>query len=585
MIPNIAKRGQSFKGVTAYLMHDKEAQTSHRVAWTSTHNLHTDSIARAAKWMAYVDMNRTELYAIKNTGRGSSAGNVYHFSLSWAKDEQPGREHMEAAALSAVERLGLEKHQFYIVAHDDTEHSHLHVVASLVNPETGKIARTSHDRNKLDKWAYEYEQEHGLKCENRAEKYAAWEDGKPAYSGPSEVKQRSRAEYQQAANDAYVNSDSAASFAAALEAGGLTLARGNKRGFVVVDEQGEIYALNRLIEGTKTREISARLKGIDESGLQNADDLAQQRQETKEREDQTNAGRSTRDIADTYHELCKNPLQDLRGWLDTMDGNRRGDDVVFIEPGASAAGDNGLRQVRGGQTEDSPVRPPDIDKIMSRKREEWHYERAQRLEELRLLYELEEQERAYADLIRQMKSGFAFLQFITGERRRMRARKREMLMNIRDARRRVREAMRMFDRQSVKREEETRARIEAARGGAKARTAQEREQIAQEEAIQAKANAILNEAESSPSKAFALQASVSAKTAGQRDKVMRVRSKARLYVHYKKGQDEKPEEERPPVVLVQVFNKPLDGLPQKKEAQPHGLITPESIERPSYEKI
>ena len=280
MVPNVAPRGQSFKGVAAYLMHDKGAATDERVVWTRTHNLHTDDIDKATRWMAWTDINRESLKPedASPAGRPATAGNVYHFSLSWAPTEKPTQEHMEATALAAVERLGLSHHQLYMVAHDDTEHQHVHVVVNLVDTNTGKIADLHRDHDKLDRWSHEYEQQYGIQCEARAAKFAALDRGEAGHPMPSALKQRSREDHARAATEAFQASDSAQAFMAALEAEGLSLAQGQKRGFVVVDQQGEIYALARLVEGASTKDITARLKGIDREGLPVADALAAQRQ-------------------------------------------------------------------------------------------------------------------------------------------------------------------------------------------------------------------------------------------------------------------------------------------------------------------
>ena len=59
-----------------------------------------------------------------------------------------------------------------------------------------------------------------------------------------------------------------------------------------------------------------------------------------------NDARSTKGRADAYLKLCRNPLQDLRGWLDE---NRRGGKAnhhLFAGQGKSLAANGGLQQVR-----------------------------------------------------------------------------------------------------------------------------------------------------------------------------------------------------------------------------------------------
>ena len=120
MVPYIAKRGHSFKGAGMYYLHDKEADTSERVAWTYTHNLPTDDPEKAMKWMAYTASNSDILKAkagIKRTGRKATAGSVYSFSLAWHPEQSPDQDYMKTCAMDALEFLGLTEHEAVLVAH------------------------------------------------------------------------------------------------------------------------------------------------------------------------------------------------------------------------------------------------------------------------------------------------------------------------------------------------------------------------------------------------------------------------------------------------------------------------------------
>ncbi len=287
MIADINPRGHSFKGVTAYLLHDKGAETSERVAWTATYNLHTSDIEKASRFMAWTDVHREDLRAQSGgstAGRKATRGNVYHFSLSWEPGAEIAREEMENVARSAVEALRLEEHQFYLVGHSDTGHPHVHVVVNLVHPERGRVASNWKDREVLDRWANAYELEHGVVCQNRAEKYE-----KLAGKGRGKVFPETPAERRrivaQIVTEAFHMSDSGAALQAALEEEGLTLAQGTRRGVVVVDGGGKVYALNKLVEladgstgRAKTRQINARIGDLDREALPLADALQAERQ-------------------------------------------------------------------------------------------------------------------------------------------------------------------------------------------------------------------------------------------------------------------------------------------------------------------
>ena len=172
MIPNVTKKGTSFKGAAAYYFHDKQAQTQDRIEFTHTINLATDNPDMAAKMMAYTAMHQSE---IKQAAGGVAKGRkltqpVYAFSLAWHPTQTPSREHMIETGFGSLEILGLVEHEAVMVAHNDEEHKHLHIIVNRVHPENGIAAKLSNDRLKLSKWAEDYERKQGeILCHQRVE--------------------------------------------------------------------------------------------------------------------------------------------------------------------------------------------------------------------------------------------------------------------------------------------------------------------------------------------------------------------------------------------------------------------------------
>ena len=98
---------------------------------------------------------------------------VLHYSLSWAQDETPDKREMSRAVDRSLEALGLEGHEALIVAHEDTRHPHVHVIANRVDPETGKAATLGNSKLPLSRWVEGYEREQGrIRCEMRVENNA-----------------------------------------------------------------------------------------------------------------------------------------------------------------------------------------------------------------------------------------------------------------------------------------------------------------------------------------------------------------------------------------------------------------------------
>lgn len=182
MIPKLHKKGKSFRGAAAYLLHDKGASTSNRVAWTETRNLATESPEAAWRVMAATALDRNRLKAeagVKSTGR-KSRDHVLHLTLSWHPDEAEDltREEMMRAALGALRALSAEDHQVLFVNHDDEPQPHLHLLINRISPSDGRMLSSSKEKLALSRWAEEYERDRGqIFCEERVLNNAARDRG------------------------------------------------------------------------------------------------------------------------------------------------------------------------------------------------------------------------------------------------------------------------------------------------------------------------------------------------------------------------------------------------------------------------
>jgi hypothetical protein len=168
MVPRLQKRGSSFKGVCAYILHDAGKATADRVDWTATQNLasHPED-AWFEMFETYRDSDQLKERAGRAARGRKNTAPVLHYMLSWAKDDQPTPEHMRETALSSLKALGLQDHQAVLSAHHDKEHLHVHIVVNTVNPDNGITAPLKFTKLDLSKWAEAYEKEHGIHCEER----------------------------------------------------------------------------------------------------------------------------------------------------------------------------------------------------------------------------------------------------------------------------------------------------------------------------------------------------------------------------------------------------------------------------------
>jgi hypothetical protein len=170
MIPKIEPRGKSFAGLATYLTHDPKEKTDDRVAWTHTLNLAHDHVPSAVDemlWTARAAELLKQEAGIRAGGR-STENPVKHFSLNWSPEDNPTREHMIETAEDFLRHMKWHEHQALLVAHDDKEHAHVHVMLNAVHPETGLRLNEDFEHKRAQAWALEYEQTHGrIYCEQR----------------------------------------------------------------------------------------------------------------------------------------------------------------------------------------------------------------------------------------------------------------------------------------------------------------------------------------------------------------------------------------------------------------------------------
>ena len=200
MTPNIAAAGHSFKGVMAYLMHDKRQEpgaaqpaTAERVAWSETRNVAGVGPHTATRVMIDYAQQASAMKAaagVGSTGRKSKA-HVYHFSLSWRADEVEDldRAEMVRSVDAALKFMGADHLQAVIVAHDDTEHPHVHVVLNRVQAD-GRMWTPSFDKDKFSLWANRYERENGkIVTPNRDAKWRKIEAAQEAHPDADQRRQ------------------------------------------------------------------------------------------------------------------------------------------------------------------------------------------------------------------------------------------------------------------------------------------------------------------------------------------------------------------------------------------------------------
>lgn len=186
----------------------------------------------------------------------------YLFSLSLSPPEAAyvPVHVFERTAEEVERRLGLEGHPRALVFHEKNGRRHAHCVWSRIDPETMTAKKMSFFKMRLTDMSRDLYLEHGWDMppglRNKALRdpttftLAEWQQAQRAEIDPRELKRVTQS--------AWSMSDSAKGFAAALREHGLYLAKGDRRGLVLLSPSGEAFGLNRTL-GVRAKDVKARL--------------------------------------------------------------------------------------------------------------------------------------------------------------------------------------------------------------------------------------------------------------------------------------------------------------------------------------
>ncbi len=182
------------------------------------------------------------------------------YSLSINPSAPISRDQYRAAIDRIEQGLGLSGQARAVVFHVKHGREHCHVVWSRIDTARMRAVQLSHDRQKLRKLAQELAHEFGLPlpeglARDAGDDRAHKKDMTLQEKAQAEATGISPRERRAEITEAFRRSDSATAFRAALKEKGYVLARGDKRGFVVIDRFGKVHSLARQIDGVRTREL------------------------------------------------------------------------------------------------------------------------------------------------------------------------------------------------------------------------------------------------------------------------------------------------------------------------------------------
>ncbi|MDA5555802.1 relaxase/mobilization nuclease domain-containing protein [Shimia sp. MMG029] len=150
-------KGRGFKGLLKYLHEGRRGEESpHRVIWSEARNLPTtDPMVVAGVMRATAELSR----GVKKP--------VYHLPISWPPEEQPPKEVQMQVAETLLADLGLSEHEQLIVAHDDGDCPHIHIVVNRVHPESGRAWNPWRDVYRIMESLERQEKELGFRIVDR----------------------------------------------------------------------------------------------------------------------------------------------------------------------------------------------------------------------------------------------------------------------------------------------------------------------------------------------------------------------------------------------------------------------------------
>jgi hypothetical protein len=251
-----------------------ESDVNEKVRIVESHGLRADSI-------------RDMLDQMMDLTCGTNVRNgFYQINMNPAPGENLTEKDWERAREIAEKKHGLEGQPYFMVMHTKHGREHPHFIYSRVDLETGKAISDSNDARKNHAIAREIERELGL------ERVVGPYDREPGAERPERAPKRwemyrgmqtgiDPRDIAAEVTELFQQSPNGQTFQAALEQHGYTLAKGDRRGFVILDTAGKEHSLARRIEGVNTKELNAFMRDVDREALPTVEQAKARHQELR----------------------------------------------------------------------------------------------------------------------------------------------------------------------------------------------------------------------------------------------------------------------------------------------------------------
>ena len=250
-------KGKSVAGATRLAVHLERTDTNERMELVELRGVAAEDLRGALKEMEAVA-----------SGCPNCTRPFYHASINTRADELLTPPQREQAIDRLEKELGLTGQPRAVVVHTKEGREHFHIAWSRIDLETMRTISDSHNYRKHEIVARELERAFG---HERVQGAHIERDGQPRPERTPSHKEHQQAERtgispkeaREHITALWRRTDSGASFQAALEQSGWTLARGDRRDFVVIDPKGATHSLARRIDGAKAKDVRARMADVD----------------------------------------------------------------------------------------------------------------------------------------------------------------------------------------------------------------------------------------------------------------------------------------------------------------------------------
>ena len=185
---------------------------------------------------------------------------LFHCSFNPPANENATTQDFEDAAQNTAKRLGLQDQPYAMVFHEKHGRRHAHVVWSRIDAQHMRAINLPFFKNRLTDLTKEIYLEKGWKLPHglidKSLKnplnftLAEWQQAKRNKTDPRLIKQVLQRHWEASPNQQ--------AFEQRIQKNGFMLAKGDKRGYVVVDWKGEVYSLSRQL-GLKAKELKSHL--------------------------------------------------------------------------------------------------------------------------------------------------------------------------------------------------------------------------------------------------------------------------------------------------------------------------------------